>query len=314
MDHHLVARSGWQQPQWLWPQDRATDTGKIELGAARPAGQLRSAADRQVPAPVPGFDDKIVSMYARGMSTREITGQLRELYGIDVSPDLISAVTDAVLEEVAAWQARPLDQAYPLVFFDAIRVKIRDEGMVRNKGNCRSSGRGRSNAGCSPTIRPSFWRDLDPIGVGTDLFRAADGASGDGVAIVVEAHEAGLRHRDRHRMEAVEAAAIGHEARPLRLEHLPHRPITLFGMAVRLGIGDRAVEQPGVQFLVALHPQARREEALAHEADLVLNLALLPTRRRRAGDGIDEVITTHLEKASVGCVIRVIVSTDFRRS
>lgn len=72
-------------------------------------------------------------MYARGMSTREITGHLRDLYGIDVSPDLISTVTDAVLEEVAAWQQRPLDPIYPLVFFDAIWVKIRDEGMVRNK-------------------------------------------------------------------------------------------------------------------------------------------------------------------------------------
>ncbi len=57
----------------------------------------------------PGFDDKIISMYARGMSTREITGHLRELYGIDVWPSLISTVTDAVLDEVAAWQARPLD-------------------------------------------------------------------------------------------------------------------------------------------------------------------------------------------------------------
>ena len=72
-------------------------------------------------------------MYARGMSTREITGHLQELYGIEVSPDLISTVTDAVLDEVAAWQQRPLDAVYPLVFFDAIRVKIRDEGMVRNK-------------------------------------------------------------------------------------------------------------------------------------------------------------------------------------
>ena len=81
----------------------------------------------------PGFDDKIVSMYARGMSTREIVGHLRELYGIEVSPDLISAVTDAVLEEVAAWQARPLEPVYPLVFFDALRVKVRDEGLVRNK-------------------------------------------------------------------------------------------------------------------------------------------------------------------------------------
>jgi putative transposase len=72
-------------------------------------------------------------MYARGMSTREIVGHLRELYGVEVSPDLISAVTDAVLEEVAAWQARPLEAIYPLVFFDALRVKVRDEGLVRNK-------------------------------------------------------------------------------------------------------------------------------------------------------------------------------------
>ena len=72
-------------------------------------------------------------MYARGMSTREIQGHLRELYGIEVSPDLVSAVTDAVLDEVATWQSRPLEPAYPLVFFDALRVKIRDEGLVRNK-------------------------------------------------------------------------------------------------------------------------------------------------------------------------------------
>jgi len=81
----------------------------------------------------PDFDAKIVSMYARGMSVREIRGHLEELYGIDVSPDLISAVTDAVLDEVAEWQNRPLDAVFPLVFFDAIRVKIRDEGFVRNK-------------------------------------------------------------------------------------------------------------------------------------------------------------------------------------
>jgi putative transposase len=81
----------------------------------------------------PGFDDKIISMYARGMSTREIQGHLRELYGIDASPQLISTVTDAVLEEVGRWQSRPLDPLYALVFFDALRVKMRDEGTVRNK-------------------------------------------------------------------------------------------------------------------------------------------------------------------------------------
>src|SRR5215212_3017467 len=72
-------------------------------------------------------------MYARGMSTREIVAHLRELYGIEVSPDLISAVTDAVLDEIAAWQARPLEPVYPLIFFDALRVKIREEALVRNK-------------------------------------------------------------------------------------------------------------------------------------------------------------------------------------
>ena len=66
-------------------------------------------------------------------STREITGHLRDLYGIEVSADLISTVTDAVLDEVAAWQMRPLEPVYPLVFFDALRVKIRDESLVRNK-------------------------------------------------------------------------------------------------------------------------------------------------------------------------------------
>jgi putative transposase len=81
----------------------------------------------------PDFDEKIISMYARGMTVREIRGHLEELYGIEVSPDLISAVTDAVLEEVGEWQNRPLDACYPLVFFDAIRVEIRDEGFVRNK-------------------------------------------------------------------------------------------------------------------------------------------------------------------------------------
>jgi hypothetical protein len=75
----------------------------------------------------PGFDDEIVSMSARGMRTREIVGHLRELYGIEVLRDLISAVTDAVLEAVAVWQARPLEPAYRIVIFDAPRIKVRDE-------------------------------------------------------------------------------------------------------------------------------------------------------------------------------------------
>jgi putative transposase len=80
-----------------------------------------------------GFDDKIISMYARGMTTREIQAHLSEIYQINVSPDLISTVTEGVLEEVAKWQTRPLDSVYPIIYLDALRVKIRDEGQVQNK-------------------------------------------------------------------------------------------------------------------------------------------------------------------------------------
>lgn len=80
-----------------------------------------------------GFDDKIISLYARGMTTREIQGHLEDIYGIDVSPSLISTVTDAVSGEVKIWQNRPLDPLYPIVYMDAIRVKVRDNGHVLNK-------------------------------------------------------------------------------------------------------------------------------------------------------------------------------------
>jgi putative transposase len=80
-----------------------------------------------------GFDDKIISMYARGMSTREIQGHLEEIYKVEVSPTLISTVTEAVMEEVKSWQNRPLDSVYPILYLDALMVKIRDTGHVGNK-------------------------------------------------------------------------------------------------------------------------------------------------------------------------------------
>lgn len=135
MDHHLEAGEGnGNRRNGYGRKTVLTGTGKIDLAVPR---DRLSSFDPQLIAKYqrrfPGFDEKIVSMYARGMSTREIQGHLRELYGLDVSPDLVSAVTDAVLEEVAEWQNRPLDALYPLIFFDAIRIKVRDEGTVRNK-------------------------------------------------------------------------------------------------------------------------------------------------------------------------------------
>src|SRR3989440_1997658 len=134
MDHHLAGEEPSNRRNGYGKKTVITDTGQIELEVPR---DRQARFDPQLIAKYqrrfPGFDDKIISMYARGMSTREIVGHLRDLYGVEVSPDLISAVTNAVLEEVSAWQARPLEAIYPLVFFDALRVKIRDEGLVRSK-------------------------------------------------------------------------------------------------------------------------------------------------------------------------------------
>ena len=80
-----------------------------------------------------GFDDKILGMYARGMSVRDIQAQLSELYGTEISPDLVSSVTDAVVAEVQAWQARPLEAVWPIVYLDALVIKVRDQGVVSNK-------------------------------------------------------------------------------------------------------------------------------------------------------------------------------------
>jgi putative transposase len=111
-----------------------TDEGQIALSI--PRDRAGTFEPRLVPKGVTrleGFDSKIISLYARGLSVREIQAHLKDMYGTEVSPDLISRVTDAVLEEVREWQNRPLDAVYPIVFFDAIRVKVRDEGIVKNK-------------------------------------------------------------------------------------------------------------------------------------------------------------------------------------
>ncbi|WP_157219339.1 IS256 family transposase [Flavisphingomonas formosensis] len=111
-----------------------TEEGEIDLSIPRDrAGTFEPQLVPKGVTRLDGFDAKIISLYARGLTVREIQGHLKEIYGTEVSPDLISRVTDAVLEEVREWQSRPLDTCYPIVFFDALRVKIRDEGLVRNK-------------------------------------------------------------------------------------------------------------------------------------------------------------------------------------
>ena len=111
-----------------------TDDGPLALAVPRDrAGTFEPRLIGKHERRFTGFDDKVIALYARGLTVREIQAFLREMYDVDVSPDLISTVTDGVVAEVTAWQARPLEPMYPVVFFDALRVKIRDEAVVRSK-------------------------------------------------------------------------------------------------------------------------------------------------------------------------------------
>jgi len=111
-----------------------TEDGPIEIAVPRDrAGSYEPLLIAKGQRRFEGFDERIIAMYARGMSVREIQGFLLEQYKVDVGHDFISTVTDGVLAEVTEWQNRPLEVMYPVVFFDALRVKIRDEGTVKNK-------------------------------------------------------------------------------------------------------------------------------------------------------------------------------------
>jgi len=141
LTHHLGYPSGAAKPADTTNHRNGTsgktvltDDGPLDLAVPRDRDgtfepQLIPKHERRFA----GFDDKILALYARGMTVREIQGFLADMYGVDVSPDLISTVTDGVVAEVTAWQARPLEPMYPVVFFDALRVKIRDEAVVRSK-------------------------------------------------------------------------------------------------------------------------------------------------------------------------------------
>ena len=141
MSHHLGYRPGEPRPAGQGNHRNGT-TGKTVLTDDGPV-RIEVPRDRDGsfdPILIPkherrftGFDDKIVAMYARGMTVREIQAFLLEQYGTEVSPDLISTVTEEIMSEVAAWQARPLERMYPVVFFDALRVKIRQDAVVRSQ-------------------------------------------------------------------------------------------------------------------------------------------------------------------------------------
>jgi putative transposase len=108
--------------------------GQVEIDVPRDrASEFEPQLIRKGQTRFDGFDDKIISMYARGMTCRDIKAHLQEIYGVGVSPDLISTVTDGVIDEVRTWRSRPLDAIYPILYLDALQVKVKDQGRVSNK-------------------------------------------------------------------------------------------------------------------------------------------------------------------------------------
>ena len=132
--HSLSGRNNGNSRNGKSSKTLKTDYGELDISVPRDRNsEFEPRIVKKGQRRFTGFDDKILSMYARGMTTRDIQGHLEEIYGVEVSPELISTVTDSIISEVKEWQNRPIDEIYPIVFFDAVRMKIRDEGHVVNK-------------------------------------------------------------------------------------------------------------------------------------------------------------------------------------
>ena len=196
LTHHLGYAPGEAKPReqpnhrnGTTPKTVLTEEGAIPL--AIPRDRAGTFAPQLVPKNarrLPRFDQNVISLYARGMSVREIREHLEELYQIEVTPSLISAVTDEVMEEVTAWQQRPLESCYAVVMFDCLRVKIRDEGIVKNKavyvalGVTRTGSKEVLGLWIEQTEGARFWHrvltELQGRGVQDILIALIDGLTG----------------------------------------------------------------------------------------------------------------------------------------
>ncbi|NRO99666.1 IS256 family transposase, partial [Paraburkholderia sp. NMBU_R16] len=203
MNHHLGYSSGAAKPAAVTNQRNGkgaktvlTEDGPIRIEVPRDRdGSFEPLLIPKHERRFTGFDEKIVAMYARGMTVREIQGFLQEQYGTEVSPEFISSVTDEVMAEVTAWQSRPLEPMYPVVFFDALRVKIREDAVVRNKAVYLALGvlpdgtRDILGLWIENTEGAKFWmkvfNDLKTRGVNDILIAVTDGLKGMPEALAV---------------------------------------------------------------------------------------------------------------------------------
>jgi len=203
MSHHLGYAAGSEKPEAATNHRNGrsgktvlTDDGPLRIDVPRDReGDFEPKLIGKHERRFTGFDDKIIGMYARGMTVREIQGFLAEMYATEVTPEFISTVTDAVLAEITAWQSRPLEPMYPVIFFDALRVKIREDNVVRNKAvylalGVRPDGtREILGLWIETTEGAKFWmkvfNDLKTRGVADILIAVTDGLKGMAEALAV---------------------------------------------------------------------------------------------------------------------------------
>jgi transposase-like protein len=203
MSHHLGYAVGSEKPEAATNHRNGnsgktllTDDGPLRIEIPRDRqGEFEPKLIGKHDRHFTGFDDKIIAMYARGMTVREIQGFLSQMYSTDVTPEFISTVTDAVLAEVIAWQSRPLETMYPVVFFDALRVKIREENVVRSKavylalGMLPDGTRDILGIWIENTEGAKFWmkvfNDMKTRGCNDVLIAVTDGLKGMGEALAV---------------------------------------------------------------------------------------------------------------------------------
>ena len=203
MSHHLGYPAGADKPDTATNHRNGrsgktilTDDGPLRIDVPRDReGEFEPKLIGKHERHFTGFDDKIIAMYARGMTVREIQGFLAQMYATEVTPDFISTVTDAVLAEITAWQSRPLESMYPVIFFDALRVKIREDNVVRNKAvylalGVRPDGtREILGLWIENTEGAKFWmkvfNDLKTRGVHDILIAVTDGLKGMAEALAV---------------------------------------------------------------------------------------------------------------------------------
>jgi putative transposase len=237
---HLGYASGAQKPGGVGNQRNGksgktilTDDGPLRIDVPRDRdGSFEPLLVPKHERRFTGFDDKIIAMYARGMTVREVQAFLAEQYGVEVSPEFISSVTDAVMAEVGAWQSRPLEAMYPVVFFDALRVKIREDAVVRNKAVYLALGvlpdgtRDILGLWIEGTEGAKFWmrvfNDLKTRGVNDILIAVTDGLKGmpDALAAVFPATtlQTCIVHLIRNSLEYAnwrDRRALAHAIKPI---------------------------------------------------------------------------------------------------